>query len=143
MKLKFLLFVCCLGLFSFASADNRHVHPKADIKGNTNNKSAAKGARWPGFCEIEIVNYSYDDVRVFGKFDDGTTLEPFVIYRYGYDTPQTISLYYYEYCHSGMNLYIDSINSGYRLYAGYTPVQQTIKILPMYAKKSKVEVHAK
>jgi hypothetical protein len=141
MKLKSLLFICCFSLLSSAFADNRHIHPRANDKVDA--KSAAKGARWPGYCEIEVVNRSNDDVNVFGTFDDGSTMDPFTIHRFGYDAPQFISLYYYGYCHSGMNLYVETVRGGYRLYTGYTPVGSIVEVVPYLANQQKVEVHAK
>ncbi|HEL8434913.1 TPA: hypothetical protein U0D71_000105, partial [Legionella pneumophila] len=78
MKLKSLLFVVCFSLFSNVFAANLHLHPKAD---NADKKSIQKSVTYPGYCQIEIINQSFTDVRVFGTFDDGTTID-FNIYRY-------------------------------------------------------------
>lgn len=141
MKLKSLLFVCCFGLLSTAFADNRHVHPQANANAVVESKVAPKPATAAGYCEIEIINRSYDDVRVYGIFDDGSAMAPFDIYRY--ETPHYIDLFYYGYCHAGMNLYIDTF-SGYRVFAGYTPVYNTVNIVPYLAKNTlKVEIVSK
>ncbi|CEK11347.1 hypothetical protein [Legionella hackeliae] len=142
MKLKSLLFVCCLGLLTSAFAENRHFHPQANnpTAKAADAKSAAKSAKLPGYCEIEIINSSYDNVRVYGIFDDGTTLTPFNIYRY--EGPHYVDLFYYGYCHAGMNLYIDTF-SGYRIYSGYTYVNHTVQIVPYLTNKAKVEITAK
>jgi hypothetical protein len=122
MKLKSLLFVCCLSLFSSAFADNRHVHPQA----KTNDiKAGVKNAMYPGYCEIEIINDNYDFVNVYGQFDDGSYMAPFSVFRY--EAPHYISLYYYGYCHQAMNLTIDT-SYGARIYSGYTPVGSTVRM---------------
>lgn len=139
MKLKSLLFVCCLGLLSSAFAQNRHVHPQAkpaDVKA----VAGAKNAMLPGYCEIEIINDSYDNLSVFGQFDDGSYLNSFNIYRF--DAPHYVSLYYYGYCHAWMNLYIKTF-SGYSVYAGYTPVNSTIRVVPYLKNQIKAEVSTK
>ena len=137
MKLRAFVFACCFSLISSVFAANQHLHPQA---GNAEKAPANKGLTYPGYCEIEIINQSYDDVRVSGLFDDGIGLQPFSIYSY--ESPHYISLYYYGYCHAGMNIYIDTY-SGYRVYAGYTPTNSTIRIVPYLAKQVKAEVTAK
>lgn len=123
MKLKSLLLVSCLGLLTSVYADsNRHVHPQADA-GTTGAKSVAKRAMMPGYCDIEVVNDGYDDIRVYGVFDDGTLMEPFNIYRF--ERPHYISLFYHGECHSGMRLDINTFG-GWRLVARRSYVGETV-----------------
>ncbi|HHF7377507.1 hypothetical protein Lfee_0070 [Legionella feeleii] len=128
MKLKSLLFVSCLGLLTSVYADNnRHVHPQANADA-AEAKSVMKRAMMPGYCEIEVVNDGYDDIRVYGVFDDGTLLEPFNIYRY--ERPHYISLLYRDgdgvmRCHAGMRLDINT-SSGWRLVARRAYVGETV-----------------
>lgn len=136
MKLKSWVALLCLSVLSSAFAGEVRLHPKAAQEGN---QSTQKGMVWPGACEIEIANQSRQDVVVFGAYDDGMTLQPFRMY--GFDTVR-VSLFYYGYCHAGMNLYIDTV-SGYNVYAGYTPVDSTIYVVPYLAKQLKAEVRAK
>ncbi len=138
MKLKSLIFACCFSFFGALFAANQHVHPQAANGGDV--KSANKSVSWPGYCEIEIVNQSYEQVRVFGIFDDGSSLPPFNIYMN--DAPHYISLYYYGYCHSGMNLYVDTLD-GYSVYSGYTPTNTTIRVVPYLTNQVKAEIQAK
>ncbi len=137
MKLRSFVFVFCVSLCSFAFAANQHLHPEAST---TDNKPAEKHATWPGYCEIEVINNSFTDVRVYGVFDDGENLVPFSVYSF--EAPHYISLYYYGYCHAGMNLYIDSW-SGYHIYAGYVPTGSTIRIVPYLANQLKADVSTK
>ena len=137
MKFISLVLVCCLGFFTSAFADNRHIHPQAN---GADKKATAKGAMGVGFCEIEILNRSYDDIRVFGVFDDGTSMEPFSVYRY--EGPHFIDLFYYGYCHAGMNLYINTFN-GFPVYSGYIPVHSTVDLVPSFGKTLKAEIRAK
>lgn len=127
-----------LGLFLSIStslfADNRHVHPHATKKDLT---PTEQNADWFRYCDIKIHNKSYEDVHVQGVFDDGSSMEPFNVYSF--ESPHYISLYYYGYCHSGMDLYIDTW-SGYRIYAAYTPSGRTIHIVPRYSNQLKSEV---
>ncbi len=106
------------------AADNHHVYPNdqvssADLK--------EKKLEWPGYCEIEIINDSYTDVRVYGIYDDGVILQPFSVYRYEY--PHYISLYYYGYCHTGMDIHVYTLG-GYQIYAGYTQVNSILHLVP-------------
>ena len=135
MKIKSLLFVCCLSLMGSLHAENRHLHPKADV--NNANSTAAKNARMPGYCEIEVINSSFENVTVYGTFDDGSVMAPFNIYSY--EAPHYISLYYYGYCHRDM--YLDII--GYRgnhIYSGYTPTESTVRIVPYLANQAKAQI---
>lgn len=141
MKFKSLLFVGCLGLFSAAFADdNRHVHPQAN--NNKEAKAATKSPRMPGYCEIEIVNYSYDDVIVSGLFDDNTAMKPFTVYSYG--PPEYVDLYYHDYCHPGMRLFINSYR-GYNVFSSYVGVGNTVTVYPSVnlANKLSVKIQAK
>lgn len=132
-KLFLLLFFLCGNVFA---VENLHAYPK---------KSAvlsqkAKDLKYPGYCEIEIINDSNSTVRVSGIFDDGAILMPFKIYPYEY--PHYISLFYYGYCHYGMNLYIRT-RSGYMIYSGYTTIDQTVYIMPYMASKPKAQLKSR
>ena len=125
MKLKSIAISCLVALCPSVYATNTHVHPEDKTKEAVTSAAPAVQAKYAGFCEIEIINQSSDDVRVSGTFDDGAPLYPFTIYSY--EAPHYISLFYYGYCHYGMDLYIDSYY-GYPLYAGYTRRESTIRI---------------
>jgi hypothetical protein len=138
MKIKSLLFVCCLSLMGSLYAENRHIHPKADV--NNAKSATAKNARFPGYCQIEIINSSFDNVTVYGTFDDGTSMAPFNIYSY--ESPHYISLFYYNYCHRDM--YLDIVTfSGYHVYSGYTRTESTVRIVPYLANQVKAEIQTK
>lgn len=132
MKLKSLLFILCFGLFSQSFAANLHLHPKADT---ADKQSIQKSISYPGYCQIEIINDSFTDVRVFGTFDDGSNVD-FNIYRF--ESPHYISLFYNFYCHNGMMLTIQS--PFYTLYSGWTDVNTTIRLVPYLNKMTKAEV---
>ena len=136
MKLKATILGCALTLFSTAySAGNHHVYPQDKSLSST--VQPAVQAKYAGFCEIEIINNSFDDVRVSGVFDDGIPLIPFSIYSF--EGPHYISLFYYGYCHYGMNLFIDTY-SGYNIYSAYTPRETTVRIYPYLKNKVKAEL---
>jgi len=137
MKLKSLLFSVCLSMVSSVYAINQHIHPN---DGPIEKSPTDKSMTWPGYCEIEIINRSYQDIYVSGEFDDGYILDPFTIYSF--EGPHYVSLYYYGYCHVGMYLYI-STHEGYLLYSGYTKRRSSIRVLPYYGNQMKVEVSAK
>lgn len=122
MKLKSMLFVLCFSLLANVFAANVHFNPKMQ---NEDKKTVEKGISYPGYCQIEIINDSFTDVRVYGTFDDGASLD-FSIYRY--ESPHYISLFYYGYCHSGMYITIQS--PFYTIYSGWTNVNSTIRIVP-------------
>lgn len=132
MKLKSLFAVLCFSLVTNVFAANMHMHPKADA---ADQKTVSKSLTYPGFCQIEIINDSFMDLRVYGTFDDGSVVD-FNIYRY--EAPHYISLYYYFYCHNGMYL---TIQSPYNtVYSGYTDVNSTIRIVPYLKKQAKAEL---
>lgn len=120
MKLKSLLFLSCLCMLPTAFADNVHFHPKANA-----NEARALTAKSPGLCDIEIINDSFDDIRIYGRFDDGTPLIPVVLKHWG--GTYNVSLYYYGACHQGMDFYIETVDGKYK-YNGFTPVGKTIRI---------------
>lgn len=132
MKLKSLLFILCFSLFSSVFAANMHMNPNADT---ADQKTIKSQTVYPGYCEIEIINDSFTDVRVFGTFDDGSTIN-FDVYRY--ESPHYISLFYYFYCHNGMYITIQS--PYYTLYSGWTDVNSTIRLYPYLNKQAKAEI---
>ncbi len=148
MKFKGFVVACLFTLFSPVFAANQHVH--SDANNDTQMAQSAKDSKltnaakkmgWPGYCEIEIINHSYSDVRVNGVFDDGIALTPFSVYSY--ESPHYISLFYYGYCHDGMDLYIDTFY-GTPVYAGYVPRYSTVRIVPsMFGSKIQASVQAK
>lgn len=143
MKLRSAILGFCLSLCFSAFASNVHMHPQSATDTKNIQVSAAQTPemKWPGYCEIEIINNSFDDVRVFGVFDDGVSLEPFNVYSFG--PAQYITLVdYWGYCHAGMDLYIDTF-SGYHVYSGYTPRKTTIRVVPYLTNQVKAEVKAK
>lgn len=129
MKLKSLLFMVGLGLFTNLFAANVHLNPQATAKDKT---AIAKNVAYPGFCEIEIINESYTNVRVFGTFDDGATT---VFDIYSYESPHYINLFYSWYCHSGM--YITIVSPYNTIYSGWTDVNSTIRVVPYYGATGK------
>lgn len=135
MKLKSLLFLVCVSLFSNVFAANLHMNPKADAE---DKKSITKNLTYPGFCQIEIINNSFTDVTVFGTYDDYSTIA-FDIYSF--DSPHYVSLFYNLYCHSQM--YITVQSPYYTLYSGWTNVNSTIRILPYLKNQAKAEVSAR
>ena len=139
MNLRTLFFLCLLGLFSPLFAANQHLHatPEGVSAPATAVPGVAKKLASPGSCEIEIINHSYDDVRVFGVYNDGVSLEPFNVYSY--ESPRYIPLYYNGYCHDGMDLYIDSFN-GAHLYSGYVRRYTTIRIVNWLFGENKIKV---
>ena len=71
MKLKSLLFILCISVFGNIFAANVHINPKADA---ADKKSIAQLARYPSYCQIELINDSFTDLYVYGTFDDGVLL---------------------------------------------------------------------
>lgn len=139
MKFLRFVFACCLFFASSTFAKNQHLHPKAD---DTSLVKAPTAVAFPGYCEIEISNRSFEDVRVYGVFDDGLSMDPFNVYSF--EAPHYISLFYYGYCHDGMDLYMDTF-SGYNIFSGYVPRYTTIRIVPsrMASQHVKIELRAK
>ncbi|MFI4918011.1 MAG: hypothetical protein ACHP65_00485 [Legionellales bacterium] len=154
MRLKSLLFVVCFSMLTNVFAINLHMNPNADSADQESAKqglsapkvaknglsapqaaAAAKGVTYPGYCEIEIINNSFTDVRVYGTFDDGSTVD-FNVYRY--ESPHYISLFYYFYCHSGM--YITVQSPFYTIYSGWANVNSTILVAPYFNKQAKVTI---
>jgi hypothetical protein len=104
---------------SFASAGITHSHPQT-----INQKLSAPNLQ-AAACLIKITNDSNSDITVSGRFDDGSMMQPFMIFAY--ENPHFISLFYYNICHGVMNLQIDTTN-GKRLYDQETYVNSRIRI---------------
>lgn len=130
MRLKVWLAGFCLQVCSLSFATNVLFHPEAS-------EAEREPAKWGWDCEIKIINNSFDDIRVYGVYDNGFQMMPF--YIYSFEPPYHISLFYYGYCHYGMNLYIESY-SGWPIYSGYTPVGRTIIATDYLLHRPKVEV---
>jgi hypothetical protein len=124
MRIKLLFLIICFCSTTWAQ-DNHHLYPVENQEITT--KKQVSNLKYPGYCEIEIINNSYTNIRVRGIFDDGEILRSFRIYSYEY--PHYISLYYYGYCHYGMDIFIETLR-GYRIYSGYTTRGQTIYVEP-------------
>ena len=108
---------------AYSQSKNQHVYPQDLTQKSQAESSKIKSA--PS-CLIKISNDSHDDVLVYGMFDDGTPLEPFIIYAY--ENPHYISLFYYNFCHAGMDIGIDTL-SGLHLYHDYTWVNSRLRIV--------------
>lgn len=137
MSIKKAILGSLLAFVSIANADNVHQYPESNTVANTAKTTEAMKPKYPGYCQIEIINNSFSDVRVSGIFDDGTPLYPFTVYSF--ESPHYISLYYYGYCHAGMTLYIDNYY-GYNIYSGYTLTDSTVRIYPFLKNQAKAEV---
>lgn len=144
MRIKSLLLASCLSLGSLGYAEHNHSYPqttqaaaKSDLK---------KGASYPGYCAIEVVNFSNGKIWVYGSFEDNTPLESFEIPRN--DSPHVIHLdnydrrYGYAFCHNSMYIYILDW-WGHTLYAGYTNVGSIVEVHPSINNQLKVEIKKK
>jgi hypothetical protein len=92
-----------------------------------------------GTCDIEIINDSFSNVTVYGRYDDGIPLVPFSVYSYEYS--HYIDLFYNGYCHSGMYLSIVTF-TGYTIFSGYVFTGSTLHIVPLFGKSVKVTVES-
>lgn len=140
MKSKPLLFVCCLGLLSSVFADNRHLPVNAnDAEAKAAAQAAVKRVKSPSYCEIEIINYSYNELRAWGRVSNGAILSPFYIPAQD-NSSHHIDLYdyHYGYCPEGMDLTISTVN-GYIVYSQFTRPDTTVKLVP-YLNKARAEI---
>jgi hypothetical protein len=121
MRKNFLgLLLAVLVNCSFALDGTLHPYPDS--------KSSKQNTKSSPTCLIKITNDSHDDIVVYGTYDDGVPLHPFMIYAY--EMPHYISLYNENvgFCHSGMDIGIET-TSGLRLYRAYTWVNTRIRIV--------------
>lgn len=100
---------------------------------NTSNKmsqnimtSSAAKAMSSTDCLITVRNDGITDMVVYGRFDDDTYLTTYTLPWLG-DYISYVSLYYYGYCHGGMDFYIETSSGTYK-YNGYTPVGKTVRV---------------
>lgn len=140
MKIKSLLLACSLAFMGSAGAANVHVHPKANANAvAASAEKSAKNTVTPGYCQIDLINDSYDNVTVYGRFDDNSLMTPFNMYTGEF---HTVDLIYYGACHPYM--YLDIVTfSGYHIYSGYTRVGQTVRVVPYLKGQLKAEVSSK
>ena len=130
MKLKAFIFVLCISLFGSAFAGNRHYH-------QSNSGHVVKKSMLPGYCEVEIINNSYEDVNVFAHFEDGSTIS-FPVYSHS--SPEYVDLFYRGYCHSFITLHITTMG-GYPVYYGPVAAGTTIRVIPYLMNKIKAEIN--
>tara|TARA_Y100000588_G_scaffold391249_1_gene499290 strand:- start:1288 stop:1695 length:408 start_codon:yes stop_codon:yes gene_type:complete len=123
-KIVFLLVFMVLNAQTGFAAEP-HKHPMASQPEKLQN---AKTNYWPGSCEININNQSYDPITVYGLFDDGQSIT-FNIFPG--EPPHAISLFYYGACHYEMFINITTFN-GYNIYSNYTAVDSKIEVWPGY-----------
>lgn len=132
MIFKKICFISCLFLSGSIFAGKYHSYNSFADNISINNPKML-----PGYCEIEVINNSFDNVTVFGTFEDGSSLNPFNILSLG--DPQYISLYYNGYCHPKMSLDIVTFN-GYHIYSQDTLVNTTVKIVPYIKGKPNYQI---
>ena len=120
MKLVLFFFSCLYSLSSSVFASDLHTYPQEG-------SAATSKIMWAVNCDVEIINQSYTDVQVFAVFEDGVALDPFNIYSFS--PAHYISLYYNGYCHSGIDLDIDTF-SGYHVFGHYVRRGTSVLIVP-------------
>ena len=123
---------------AFASSSTIHHYPAANAAENTSSLETDKPFAF-GTCDIEIINDSFSNVTVYGRYDDGIPLAPFNVYSYEFS--HYIDMFYSGYCHSGMYLSIVTF-SGYTIFSGYVFTGSTLHIVPLVGKTVKVSVDA-
>ncbi|MBA4696846.1 MAG: hypothetical protein H2069_05640 [Legionella sp.] len=120
----------CLAVFGLSNAAfaHQHTHKSATspaVPTEAASKASVTKTTNFGRCEITILNYTYESFDVYGRFDDGSALESFRIYPK--DEPHYINLYYYGYCHAGMDLSIYD-TQGRLLHGRYTYAGEVLKV---------------
>lgn len=130
-----LLFIVSQPIFADSQA-NHHAYPGS--KSNAPLVNASAQDTKPAFysCDIEIINDSFSNVTVYGRYDDNVPLYPFDVYSYEYS--HYIDMFYNGYCHSGMYLNIVTF-SGYNIFSGYVFTGSTVHVVP-YLKGNKTQV---
>lgn len=123
MHIKPVLMACSLVIAATAvsAAPNAHgsLHKGESVE-------APADARLKRGYDIEVVNDSYDDLRVYAQYEDGCWIEPFNIYRYEY--PHTIDTYHNGYFNN-MRVTIDTFRN-YRVYDAITRPGSSVRIVP-------------
>jgi hypothetical protein len=121
-------------------ADNPSSHHRyPGTKESTQSLSPSVKEGKPGFysCDVEVVNDSFSNITVYGRYDDGVPLIPFNVYSYEYS--HYVDLFYNGYCHSGVYLSVVTF-SGYAIFSGYVFAGSTLHVVPSIAGKMKVEI---
>lgn len=126
------------------NASSHHQYPGAKTSTPPLQSSIKPGA--PGYydsCNVEIMNDSFSDITVYGRYDDGVPVTPFNIYRYEYS--HYVDLFYPDLldmwrCHSGVYLSIVTLYGGYPIFSGYVFVGSIVHVVPSLAGKMKVEI---
>jgi hypothetical protein len=124
MKLKSLMVSLCLSACSVAFAGQQSF---TQVNGS-DPLPASKHLSVPGYCEVEVINQSYDNITVYGTYENGVSIEPFSMYQY--DTYH-IPLYYNYTCSD--KIYVDIVTfKGVHIYSAWTRVGQILRIVPSY-----------
>ncbi|MBA2657930.1 MAG: hypothetical protein H0U70_13250 [Tatlockia sp.] len=131
MKLKSLVFIASLSLFSSAFAARTII---LDAPQSNSRSTANKAAMFD--CQIRVINYSSPsrmyDLRMWGEVTNGAYLNP--VYIYDRRIVHVIDLWDedYGYCPSGMYLNIETTR-GYPIYSNqFFPTGTLIKITSDY-----------
>lgn len=133
MNLKKLVLIVCFALLSPSISADIHRHVRAE-------ETAGKEALRAGFCEVKIINESYDDVSIGGMFEDGAPLTPFNLYASS--SPAYISLYFSGYCHSSIFLDIRTF-SGQPVFYDYAYANSIVRIVTGAMKQATAKARLK
>jgi len=121
MKIKSMIFVSLFALMSSTFAAQTYTHPSETPSSKSLN---GKNAFTPGYCQIEILNYSRQGVTVYGVYDNSLPLNPVNLYS---GDAAYIKLYYNGYCHA--NMWLDIYTTvGTHVYSGYTSPDSTVTV---------------
>lgn len=119
---------CLLSMPGFAASTNTHTYPgEKHAKAAESALKSDKNISFGG-CEVEIINDSFSNVTVYGRYDDGIPLVPFNVYSYEFS--HYIDLYYNGYCHSGIYLSIVTF-SGSTIFSAWVYTGSTLHVVPM------------
>jgi hypothetical protein len=80
---------------------------------------------YPGYCQIELINYSHENVTVHVAFEDGASNS---FQMQAHEHPHYIDAFYNQYCHSGAEVRVS--DPRHLLYHAWTHVGATIRIAP-------------
>ena len=128
MSRKIVSVVILMLVAQFGFANTTHVYPNPS-------KDSAQSQFRPGYCEIELTNYSWHDIHVVGTFTDGANID-FMMFHGG--PLHRISLFYYGICHSGMYLTLyDEVGA---IYSRYTRVDTRVVVNNYFKGQSNIKL---
>jgi hypothetical protein len=137
MRIQSLFLAGSMLSFSFSQgvvfADDAVMHQGAHTIQMSARSAAVSQGLPPEECYLTVVNEGFYNVNVYGVFDDLTSVYFPIPVR---DSAHRIGLFYNNYCHAGMRIFIYSPNFVSPLADNYVQTRAVVRVNPYLKQES-------